>query len=71
MNKTILQILIFLIGFNLFSQIQENKGYYKNGKLKSIGKYDNGKRISKWKLFYKNGKLKEIKNGTLKKTRTH
>ena len=31
MNKTILQILIFLIGFNLFSQIQENKGYYKNG----------------------------------------
>lgn len=63
--------MIFLIGFNLFSHIQENKESYKNGKLKSIGKYDNGKRISKWKLFYKNGKLKKIKNGTLKKTRTH
>ncbi len=38
MNKTILQILIFHIGLNVFSQIQENKEYYKNGKFKDFKK---------------------------------
>ncbi len=36
----------------------KKKSYYDNGKLNSIGKLQNDKRIGLWKFYYKSGELK-------------
>ena len=41
---------------------KEQKEYYDNGKLKSIGKFTNGKANGEWKNYYENGQLKQIGN---------
>ena len=59
MKKTILLLtLIFLVKL---SYAQDQKEYYDNGELKSIGKYNSdGKKIGEWKTFHENGQLKTI-----------
>ena len=36
--------------------------YHKNGKLKIIGNYKNGKLEGEWKYYYENGTLEAIVN---------
>jgi len=38
----------------------EQKWFNKDGKLKSVGNYDNGKKQGEWKAFYEDGKLQSI-----------
>jgi len=54
--KKILALLIVLSTFSANSQ-KKHQEYYKNGQLKSVGRYKNGKKVKKWKKYYENGQL--------------
>ena len=51
------------------SQKENGNGYHKNGKLKAIENYKNGKPEGEWKFYHNNGKLEEIENYKNGKTR--
>ncbi|PIE47870.1 MAG: hypothetical protein CSA42_01170 [Gammaproteobacteria bacterium] len=40
--------------------MEENKEYYINGHLQSVGKYETGQEIGEWKYSYENGQLWQI-----------
>ena len=58
-----MRILILLSVLTLFAcsiEDGEHKKFYKNGQLREIGNYINGKKEGEWKVYYENGQLSGI-----------